>query len=593
MKITVLLEALTGSFDTDIDRSSRKAEKRLRQMEQEFTKTFKQVAVAGAAAAAGVALITKQQIDLADRMAKLAQTTGMSVEQLSSLELAAELAGVSLDEMATGMGRLARTASDATRGLKTAQDAFSAVGISVTDESGNLRSLDDLLGDVADAFSKMEDGTAKAAVAQELFGRAGAKMIPLLNQGRAGLAAAREEAEALGLVLDADTAAAAERFNDNLTRVEFAAKGAARELAEGLLPHLDFLSEQLVTAAKDGDSFVETGDNIGEAIRVIAGAAVGAWASIKALGIGFVSLATAAEALLRFDTDGAMQAIDQANQDLNDIFDDASKRILDLRTGEATPVAASAPRTQAIVRENTTTGKTEAEKAAEAHAKALEKVREQVLLLNDAEGEAAKMRAMVDELYAQGKVPQAAYLAFLEESAQALDEQGQAAEDNADSMAVLADQAARNIQSFTASMVDAALAGENLGDVVVAALRRIAAEILVMAALRALGEGLQNSGSTFWAGVGKTILGARADGGPVTGGGAYLVGEKGPELFVPKTSGTIIPNGGGAGVSVTNYNDFSNADAESIPRLQAAMEVTRRQTLQDVAHMINRGGFEQ
>lgn len=43
--------------------------------------------------------------------------------------------------------------------------------------------------------------------------------------------------------------------------------------------------------------------------------------------------------------------------------------------------------------------------------------------------------------------------------------------------------------------------------------------------------------------------GARADGGPVLGGGAYLVGERGPEVFWPSTGGTIEPMGGG-GVTV-------------------------------------------
>jgi len=41
--------------------------------------------------------------------------------------------------------------------------------------------------------------------------------------------------------------------------------------------------------------------------------------------------------------------------------------------------------------------------------------------------------------------------------------------------------------------------------------------------------------------------GARAEGGPVMGGSAYLVGERGPELFVPQGNGTIIPNGAGGG----------------------------------------------
>lgn len=44
--------------------------------------------------------------------------------------------------------------------------------------------------------------------------------------------------------------------------------------------------------------------------------------------------------------------------------------------------------------------------------------------------------------------------------------------------------------------------------------------------------------------------GARADGGPVLGGGAYLVGERGPEVFRPAGAGTIEPMGGATGVTV-------------------------------------------
>lgn len=45
--------------------------------------------------------------------------------------------------------------------------------------------------------------------------------------------------------------------------------------------------------------------------------------------------------------------------------------------------------------------------------------------------------------------------------------------------------------------------------------------------------------------------GARADGGPVTSGGAYLVGERGPELFVPSGSGQIMPNWAGQPITIT------------------------------------------
>ncbi len=49
----------------------------------------------------------------------------------------------------------------------------------------------------------------------------------------------------------------------------------------------------------------------------------------------------------------------------------------------------------------------------------------------------------------------------------------------------------------------------------------------------------------------KSFSGARADGGPVLPGGAYLVGERGPEVFRPTSAGAIESAGGGGGVSVT------------------------------------------
>jgi phage-related minor tail protein len=47
------------------------------------------------------------------------------------------------------------------------------------------------------------------------------------------------------------------------------------------------------------------------------------------------------------------------------------------------------------------------------------------------------------------------------------------------------------------------------------------------------------------------ISGARASGGPVDAGGAYLVGEQGPELFVPSSNGSIAPNGAPARPAIT------------------------------------------
>jgi hypothetical protein len=59
--------------------------------------------------------------------------------------------------------------------------------------------------------------------------------------------------------------------------------------------------------------------------------------------------------------------------------------------------------------------------------------------------------------------------------------------------------------------------------------------------------------------------GGRAMGGPVSGGTAYMVGERGPELFVPKGSGTIIPNRSSAGATI-NLTVNGAIDAEGTAR---------------------------
>lgn len=66
--------------------------------------------------------------------------------------------------------------------------------------------------------------------------------------------------------------------------------------------------------------------------------------------------------------------------------------------------------------------------------------------------------------------------------------------------------------------------------------------------------------------VGNIFGGGRAAGGPVESGTTYLVGEKGPELFTPSTSGTIIPNGAGMGGNTFNITVNGAIDSESTAR---------------------------
>mgnify|MGYP000670917691 CR=1 FL=1 len=86
----------------------------------------------------------------------------------------------------------------------------------------------------------------------------------------------------------------------------------------------------------------------------------------------------------------------------------------------------------------------------------------------------------------------------------------------------------------------------------------------------------------------KFIPDGRAAGGPVTARTPYLVGERGPELFLPRQSGTIVPNGGVGGVSIVqNISIDSRSDSASV---RTAMEIAKREAIAAVHSSLSRGG---
>jgi len=207
----------------------------------------------GAATAVGV--MVKQAINAADEMGKMAAKVGVSTEELSKLSYAADLAGVSTGELQGALGLLTRNMTSAAQGTGDAKNAFDALGIRVKDASGNLRSSADVMGDLADQFANMQDGANKTALAIQIFGRAGANMIPLLNGGRESIKNAGDELERLGGVVTKKAAEEAAQFNDNLTRLNKTVSGLAMQIANSILPRLVDFTNRINTAIQSNLNF--------------------------------------------------------------------------------------------------------------------------------------------------------------------------------------------------------------------------------------------------------------------------------------------------------------------------------------------------
>lgn len=212
-----------------------------------------------ATAAAGMAAWATAQLaaslaikDTADQIDKLSQRMGESTESVSELRYAFELNDASMEEMATLMKSLANKAQDAARGAGQASAAYKAMGISVVDTNGAMKTSRELLEEVADRIASYKDGAAKAALVQDALGGQWVKMIPLLNQGAQGLRDAAAEAHKLGVVFDTELTKQADALNDDLTRLKAAAEGVKISLGRDLIPSLADTAAEMVKLKIEG-----------------------------------------------------------------------------------------------------------------------------------------------------------------------------------------------------------------------------------------------------------------------------------------------------------------------------------------------------
>lgn len=194
----------------------------------------------------------KNLIDMLDGLDDMAEKTGISVEKLSELRYAGEAAGTPMEALGAGFSRLTKLQAEAAGGSKDAAAAFKALGVAYKNSDGTLRDTDELLGDLADRFASYEDGPAKAALAQKIFGKSGAEMIPILNLGRQGIADLKTEAQQLGAIFGGDLAKEAANFNDNLKKLELGAQAAAVTVGGPLLKSLNSLLTQVLELKKVG-----------------------------------------------------------------------------------------------------------------------------------------------------------------------------------------------------------------------------------------------------------------------------------------------------------------------------------------------------
>ena len=248
--------------------------------------------VAGGAVVATLGAMVIAAARYGDELAKTSQRTGLAVEALAALKFQAGQAGADFENVKKALKGLADSAFEAARGSATYAESYEKIGVKVTDSTGKLRSMSDLLPEIADRFSTMANGTEKSALAADLFGRSGLALIPLLNAGSEGMADMAAEAEKLGLVISETEAHMGEKFNDALDRTQKSFVGLTREIGSIFLPMAVQVLDKVTPLINSFRVWASENQTLLKWVAAVAGALVGAGGLLLGL-TGIVAIAPA------------------------------------------------------------------------------------------------------------------------------------------------------------------------------------------------------------------------------------------------------------------------------------------------------------
>lgn len=182
--------------------------------------------------------LTVEMAEFGDEAAKTARQLGISADELLRWRFAAERSGVPAEQLTNGLRRLQRNIVDAGEGTETARRAFAGIGVAFQDGAGNAREIEDILPEIADGFAGLSNDTERSARAQQLFGRAGAQLLPFFEGGSEGLEEMSARFDELTGGSFGNFFEAAEEAQDSMADFELATTAVKASLATELLPVL-------------------------------------------------------------------------------------------------------------------------------------------------------------------------------------------------------------------------------------------------------------------------------------------------------------------------------------------------------------------
>ncbi len=190
-----------------------------------------------------IAAFTTDMADAGDQAAKTAKNLSIGVQAVQELDFAAKISGVGINEVRTAIQRMQKGLNDARRmGTGPFADSLEQMGLTLEEFEG--LQPDEIFQKLSGVLAGVTDATTRAALAQDLFGRGGKTLLPLINEGADGIAELRDRFQELGGGFSDDGAANAELFNDSMTELNTVIDSVKISIGEELFPvMIDIITE--------------------------------------------------------------------------------------------------------------------------------------------------------------------------------------------------------------------------------------------------------------------------------------------------------------------------------------------------------------
>lgn len=237
-----------------------------------------------ATALAGVLVVKRlvsEAFDLAHEATELehlSEATGLSTHELQAWELGAKEAGVEGEGFTMALRKLAKELAGGT--AKNQSKILKEYGLTALQTKTHAITLSEALPLIAEKFKAMADGPAKSAKATELFGRQGARLIPLLNKGAAGIVQLKKELDDLGGGFSPEFIKQSVEVEKQQERLGVAWTSLKVRIFGLLLPAVLAGVNMFIKAAKYTSDLIDRTHLLGSAIAVLGTILVGVAASI-------------------------------------------------------------------------------------------------------------------------------------------------------------------------------------------------------------------------------------------------------------------------------------------------------------------------